>query len=745
VRLDAGEIIGRDFRILRTLGEGGMGEVYVALQISTGKERALKTMRPQLVADAALRERFAQEARVGARIDSDHVVDVVGAGIDDEKKIPWIAMELLKGETLAELVARKVVLDGYRANHLLSQLGAALAAAHAAGVVHRDLKPENLFLARTRRSDVPFVLKVLDFGIAKLLAEGTGAATASVGTPLWMAPEQTETGAAVSASTDVWSFGLIAFHVFTGALYWSGGDSASAAALLRQIVLDPLPSASQRAKNLPEGFDAWFAKCVARAPADRFADGAAAQAALAPILATLPRDPVPSDPAVAATQPFDPALTPTEAAGSTKRLEPPPAPPSATPPASAAPASAPPQSSTRAIAIAAAVVVALGGVGAAVILRGASTGSQQRTQPQISPGGAASSEVMPTPSATYSGSKQSLPHAGALFASTPVELRWTSPGDVATKEVEVEVSPLRQPQAPHLGGGATEREARRAPRIGEPMSGTFPREIGYAHWPWLAGDPPAPGKYRWRVRDASADAWSEWREFAFYPSLYDRILDDNVLRVGMEVTYHAPFAYFDSSRNEVIGFDVDLSRMIADDLGVRIERVPREWSVLFTDLEARSVDVVMSNVSVTKERRKKFAFSEPYHRSGMVMTVRGTTHIAPPGTDKTIAVQAKTTSVDVARRIFPRATIRETDTVDGAFGALTSGSVDGVLSDEVPARRHAGVDAGTLRVDGAKLDDEPIAIMMPRGDERLRKRIDEALHRLEKDGSLGALRKKYGL
>ena len=117
-----GATVGGEYRIVRALSEGGMGAVFVAEQLSTGCERALKVMHPRLVEDPKLRSRFEQEARVGARIESDHVVQVVGAGIDGDTGMPWLAMELLKGVDLATHVRQRGALDTKEAVEVLSQL-----------------------------------------------------------------------------------------------------------------------------------------------------------------------------------------------------------------------------------------------------------------------------------------------------------------------------------------------------------------------------------------------------------------------------------------------------------------------------------------------------------------------------------------------------------------------------------------------------------------------------------------------
>lgn len=271
-------VIGGDFRVLEPLRSGGMGTVYVALQLSTGKRRALKLMRGETLEDPKLRERFEQEAKVGSLIASDHVVEVIGAGIDAATSLPWIAMELLEGEDLTRFVREHGAPGFAEVREILSELCHAIGAAHSAGVVHRDLKPENVFLAKARTAEGKRTVKVLDFGIAKLLASARTGATAAVGTPAWMAPEQTDARVAITPATDIWALGLLTFWLLTGRSYWLSSASATPAvhAMLREVLFDPIEPASERARDrgapgvLPEGFDDWFAKCVVRDPRTRF-------------------------------------------------------------------------------------------------------------------------------------------------------------------------------------------------------------------------------------------------------------------------------------------------------------------------------------------------------------------------------------------------------------------------------------------------------------------------------------------
>ena len=308
--------VAEDYVVESLLAEGGMGSVFAVHQRSTGRRRALKLMHPALARDAHTRERFVREARVASTIESDHVVAVLDAGFDPSSGAPFLVMELLDGQDLARHVHAHGALSVREAREVLRQLCHALSAAHAAGVIHRDLKPENVFVARSRRADVPFTIKLLDFGIAAVLdPSATNHATgAIVGSPAWMAPEQVDTGL-IRASTDVWALGLIAFWLLTAKQYWKSANAPGATmqALLVEKLVDPLERASERARRigapieLSLSFDEWFARCVCREPAGRYRDASEAWAALSSIL---------DDSAIAihATQPLAASISATVAA-----------------------------------------------------------------------------------------------------------------------------------------------------------------------------------------------------------------------------------------------------------------------------------------------------------------------------------------------------------------------------------------------------------------------------------------------
>ncbi len=334
--LPPGTIVGGDFQVERLLSAGGMGAVYVARQLSTGSERALKIMHPSFVADPAMRERFSREARVGAMVPSDHVVQVVGAGVDPVLGVPWLAMELLAGENLAQWVARRGALPPHELVEILRPVCHALTAAHGRGIVHRDIKPENVFLATTQSTSHPMMVKVLDFGIARVSAGAETSSTAAMGTPMWMAPEQTELRSQVSPASDVWALGLLAFWLATGKIYWRAGNAggASVPQLMREVLFEPLEPASTRARELgvpvtlPPGFDAWFARAVARDPAARFPSAAEAASALlgevlgAAALPSFAPPPAPSAPSVASSPVSATAVPTTVAALPTRPKKP---------------------------------------------------------------------------------------------------------------------------------------------------------------------------------------------------------------------------------------------------------------------------------------------------------------------------------------------------------------------------------------------------------------------------------------
>jgi serine/threonine protein kinase len=292
--LQPGTLFGHDYRILRHIASGGMGSIYLVEQLSTGKPRALKVMHPQYARDERLRARFEKEARVASLIESDHVIEVLAAGVDKATGIPWLVMEYLRGDTLDDVVAQKGPLPIPDMLEVARQLLHGLECAHRQSLVHRDLKPENIFIAQPRRTDVPFTVKILDFGIAKWAQDARQKSKNSevLGSPFWMAPEQLQAGADISPATDVWAVGLIVFWALTGHFYWRTGnlDDATIEQVIREMTVEPMPPASARlalldpTQKLPRRFDAWFERTTQRMSERRFQSGGEALSLLLPIL-----------------------------------------------------------------------------------------------------------------------------------------------------------------------------------------------------------------------------------------------------------------------------------------------------------------------------------------------------------------------------------------------------------------------------------------------------------------------------
>lgn len=263
------------YRILRGIKAGAMGAVHEARDERTNSPCALKTMLPGVLDDETARNRFEQEARITGDIRSDHIVRVTDAGVDDETGMPFLVMELLQGEELGSLLKKRGPFPIADTLLYLTQVALALDKAHAASIVHRDLKPGNLFL--TQRDDGSPCVKILDFGIAKLMSEGQTHATQTVGTPMYMAPEQIiGKSALIGAPTDVLSLVHITYTLLTGESYWhEEAKKVGVYALIQNVVAGPAELPTQRALRrrgvtLPDWFDAWFAKGTANHPDDRF-------------------------------------------------------------------------------------------------------------------------------------------------------------------------------------------------------------------------------------------------------------------------------------------------------------------------------------------------------------------------------------------------------------------------------------------------------------------------------------------
>ena len=221
-----GQVLDGKYKLETRLGIGGMGTVYRARHVLIDRPVAVKVLNQRLIGDDAARTRFHREAKAAGRIQHLNAVAVTDFGQTSDGHV-YIVMELLEGRTLREILAKEAPLETARAVSMMLQASAAVAAAHEAGVIHRDLKPANILV--TQSNDAPSVVKVLDFGIAKLAADTLDEdeqhtltqVGAMIGTPRYMSPEQCN-GYELTPSSDVYSLGVILYEMLTGMAPFTG-------------------------------------------------------------------------------------------------------------------------------------------------------------------------------------------------------------------------------------------------------------------------------------------------------------------------------------------------------------------------------------------------------------------------------------------------------------------------------------------------------------------------------------------
>jgi serine/threonine-protein kinase len=270
VALVEGQVISDRYRLIRLLGKGGMGSVWLAEHTTLKNEIAIKLIDSELGTMPQMRARFLREAQLAARIKSAHVVQVHDYGVSGDGQ-PYIAMEYLVGMSLRERLEKRGRLTGLETARVVSHVCRALSRAHETGLVHRDLKPENIFIAQEGEDEL---VKVLDFGVAKaadaLSDSGidptrTGAL---LGTPFYMSPEQAQGLKTVDHRTDLWAMGVVVFECLTGGRPFA---AAALGPLIRKILVDPIPAPSSLAPEATREIDAWMTRALARDPAGRFA------------------------------------------------------------------------------------------------------------------------------------------------------------------------------------------------------------------------------------------------------------------------------------------------------------------------------------------------------------------------------------------------------------------------------------------------------------------------------------------
>jgi serine/threonine-protein kinase len=279
-----GELLAGKYRVERILGQGGMGVVVKARHVDLDEPVALKLMLPEVASNEEAVGRFLREARAAVRVKSEHVARVIDVG-QLESGAPYLVMEYLDGQDLAQILRERGPLPIDDAIDYLAQACEAVAEAHVLGVVHRDLKPANLMVIT--RSDGSECVKLLDFGISKVSSKDGASldltkTSALLGSPFYMSPEQMMSSRDIDGRTDVWALGIILFEFLTGHTPFVAETLPRVCALI--ATAEP-PSLRSIRGDVPAGLDAVVQHCLEKNRDDRYADVAELAKALRPFAA----------------------------------------------------------------------------------------------------------------------------------------------------------------------------------------------------------------------------------------------------------------------------------------------------------------------------------------------------------------------------------------------------------------------------------------------------------------------------
>ena len=280
-----GTVIGT-YRVLKKLGEGGMGAVYLAEHSLLGRKAAVKVLQPALSRNQDIVQRFFNEARAATAIADPGIVQIFDFGYHADGSA-YIVMEFLEGEPLAARIERLGRMAPADALRILRQVASSLSSAHARGIVHRDLKPDNIFLVHDREVAYGERPKLLDFGIAKLTGDTESKiktnTAAIMGTPVYMSPEQCRGAGYVDHRSDLYSLGCVLFHMLVGRPPFDGdGVGDIIAAHLRE----PAPAPSSMAPGIPPEVDGLCLRLMAKQPEQRFASASELADAIGMMLGT---------------------------------------------------------------------------------------------------------------------------------------------------------------------------------------------------------------------------------------------------------------------------------------------------------------------------------------------------------------------------------------------------------------------------------------------------------------------------
>jgi serine/threonine-protein kinase len=275
VRLDSlvGRTLNNRYVVKRKIGEGGFGAVFEGMQVATERPVALKVLHPQSVSDATVVARFRREAEACSKLRSAHTV-VIYDFDQTEDGVLYLAMELVRGESLQDIQRAQKILPAERCLRILDQVAEALGEAHAKGIVHRDMKPENIMVEEREGEDF---VKVLDFGIAKIVSgdggKGAPALTAigqTVGTLEFMSPEQLR-GKPLDGRSDIYALGMVAYEMLAGQLPFKKSKSTTDVIQFHLQTVPPPPSALNAEAEIPAQVDELVQKMCAKSRDDRYA------------------------------------------------------------------------------------------------------------------------------------------------------------------------------------------------------------------------------------------------------------------------------------------------------------------------------------------------------------------------------------------------------------------------------------------------------------------------------------------
>jgi eukaryotic-like serine/threonine-protein kinase len=280
--LALGSVVAQRYRLERVLGSGGMGVVALATRTVDGRAVAIKFIKLARLGHRDAAMRLMREARSAAKLESPHAVKVFEVAATDDGS-PFVVMEYLEGETVADHLRRHGPLAIALACDWVEQVCHAIGEAHRHGIIHRDLKPTNLFARRLE--DGTLSATVLDFGLAKSLLphaneDGTTSQSVVLGSPSYMSPEQIRWQSRLDHRTDIWSLGVVLHELVTGGLPFEGSWSAEIFA----SVLSELPKPMRSARpDVPDALEAIVARCLRKDPAERFASAEELRGAIADI------------------------------------------------------------------------------------------------------------------------------------------------------------------------------------------------------------------------------------------------------------------------------------------------------------------------------------------------------------------------------------------------------------------------------------------------------------------------------